>query len=184
MRNSRDIGQLRSDVAANCRIFLTRCKAAGLNVLVTGTVRDQEQQDVYYEKGTGRKTVSFHKEGVGLAFDICKNVKGEEYSDLDFFKKCAVIGEEMGFTWGGRWKSRVDMPHFQWDDGGKYSDADVIAGRYPPPMPLWEEEKPMTVEEAKAIVKEKAGLEPVTIEFLYHYRYGDELLLKLAKAML
>ena len=46
-----------------------------------------------------------------------------------------------------------------------------------------EEEKPMTVDEARKIIKEKAGLSDATLIFLYQYRYGDELLIKLAKAM-
>jgi N-acetylmuramoyl-L-alanine amidase CwlA len=45
------------------------------------------------------------------------------------------------------------------------------------------EEKTMTKEEAKAIVKEKAGLSDQTITFLDSYRYGDDLLLKLANAL-
>ncbi len=39
----------------------------------------------------------------------------------------------------------------------------------------------MTVDEAKKIMKEKVGLEDKTIEYLYNYRYGDELLIALAK---
>ena len=39
MLDSRDISLLRPDVAANCRIWQERCRAAGLNVLVTNTVR-------------------------------------------------------------------------------------------------------------------------------------------------
>ena len=42
----------------------------------------------------------------------------------------------------------------------------------------------LSVEEAKGIIKEKAGLADGTIDFLYNYRYGDDLLVKLAKAML
>ena len=45
------------------------------------------------------------------------------------------------------------------------------------------ENKTMTVEEAKSILKTKAGLSDKTIEFLYNYRYGDDLLKKLAEAM-
>ena len=41
----------------------------------------------------------------------------------------------------------------------------------------------MTVKEAKEILKTKAGLETSTIEFLLCYKYGDELVVKLAKAM-
>lgn len=45
------------------------------------------------------------------------------------------------------------------------------------------EGKNMTVEEAKAIIKSKVGLADATIEFLYNYRYGDDLLIKLARAV-
>ena len=41
----------------------------------------------------------------------------------------------------------------------------------------------MTVNEAKEIIKKKAGLENETINFLLCYKYGEELLIKLAKAM-
>lgn len=54
---------------------------------------------------------------------------------------------------------------------------------------LWEnfkkklEEVTMTIEQAKQILKQKAGLSDATIQFLYSYRYGDDLLIKLAEAM-
>ena len=51
MLKSRDINRLRSDVAANCRIFLSLCKAEGLPVLVTETVRDKEYQAKLYAQG-------------------------------------------------------------------------------------------------------------------------------------
>lgn len=41
----------------------------------------------------------------------------------------------------------------------------------------------MTVDEAVKILKEKAGLEQKTIDFLLCYKYGDELVVKLAKGM-
>ena len=44
MINSRNIDDLRADVAANCRIFIEECKKAGYPVLVTQTVRDAEYQ--------------------------------------------------------------------------------------------------------------------------------------------
>lgn len=142
MVNSRDISLLRDDVEANCRIFLEECKKAGLNVLVTQTVRDNEYQAKLYAQGrttagsivTNAKTVSFH---CGLAFDICKNVKGHEYDDASFFTKCAAIAKKIGFSWGGDWKSFKDRPHFQWDDHGKYTDAMVRAGKLPPTMPKY-----------------------------------------------
>ena len=147
MLNSRDIDLLRPDVAANCHLWVERCRTAGLNVLVTNTVRDREYQAYLYEQGrtrpggivTNSPVPTFHADTSGLAFDFCKNVKGHEYDDTDFFREAAAIAKEMGFSWGGDWKSFVDLPHIQWDDGKRYTDSDIKAGRYPPEMPLWEE---------------------------------------------
>lgn len=192
MLKSRDISRLRSDVAANCRVFIQWCKAAGLPVLVVETVRDLEYQASLYAQGrtkpgkivTNQKTPSFHWDKVGLAFDICKNVKGHEYDDADFFRRCGAIGKEMGFSWGGDWKSLPDRPHFQWDDHGKYTAAMVRAGKLPRMMPLYKEvSKAMTKDEAKKILKAKAGLSDATITYLDSYRYGDDLIVKLAEAV-
>lgn len=194
MLNSRDIEKLRPDVAANCRVFLDLCKAEGLPVLVTQTVRDAEYQASLYAQGrtkpgsivTNQKTPSFHSDKAGLAFDIAKNVKGHEYDDAAFFRKCGEIGKKIGFSWGGDWLSLQDKPHFQWDSGGKYTAAMVRAGKLPPAMPLYqikEVQKAMTKDEAKSVLKTKAGLSDATITYLDSYRYGDDLIVKLAQAM-
>lgn len=192
MLNSRDIAKLRDDVEKNCCIFIELCKAQGLPVTVTSTVRDLEYQASLYEQGrtkpgsivTNQKTPSFHWDRAALAFDICKNVKGHEYDDADFFKKCGAIGKKMGFSWGGDWKDFVDTPHFQWDQNGKYTASMVRAGKLPPSMPLYQQEvKDVTKDEAKEIIKAKAGLTDATIVYLDSYRYGDELIIKLGEAL-
>ena len=189
---SRDISLLRADVAANCHLFVEECKKQGLPVLVTETVRDLEYQASLYAKGrtapgsivTNQKTPSFHSDKAGLAFDICKNVKGHEYDDLAFFNRCGEIGKKIGFSWGGDWLSLQDKPHFQWDNHGTYTAAMVRAGKLPPSMPVYKEvQKAMTKDEAKRVLKTKAGLSDSTIAFLDAYRYGDDLLIKLATAM-
>lgn len=149
MLNSRDIDLLRKDVAANCRTFVALCKKAGYPVLVTNTVRDAEYQAYLYAQGrtrpgsivTNGKQPTFHWDKAGLAFDICKNVKGQEYSDQAFWKGVSAIGKKMGFTWGGDWKSFVDKPHFQWDSHGKYTSSMILAGKFPPAMPIYKEEE-------------------------------------------
>lgn len=148
MLNSRDISLLRSDVAANCRKWLERCKSAGLNVLITNTVRDKEYQESLYAQGrtkpgsivTNGRTPTFHADTAGLAFDFCKNVKGHEYDDTAFFRKAAAMAKEMGFSWGGDWKSFPDKPHIQWDNGGEWTSSMILAGKLPPKMPLWGDE--------------------------------------------
>jgi peptidoglycan L-alanyl-D-glutamate endopeptidase CwlK len=47
-----------------------------------------------------------------MAWDICKNVKGQEYSDKAFFKKAGEIAKTLGITWGGTWNT-PDEPHFE-----------------------------------------------------------------------
>lgn len=139
MINSRNVADLRADVRVNCEVFLAECKVAGLPVLITQTLRDNEYQATLYAKGrttagnivTNSKTTTFH--GKGLAFDICKNIRGQEYSDTAFFYKCAEIGKRIGFSWGGDWKSFVDLPHFQWDNGGKAKHTNA------PAMPPYED---------------------------------------------
>lgn len=191
MLKSREIDRLRSDVAHNCRVLIQRCAAEGLPVAVVETVRDLEYQSSLYAQGrtksgkivTNQKTPSFHWDKVGLAFDICKNVKGHEYDDADFFRKCGAIGKEMGFTWGGDWKSLPDRPHFQWDDNGRFTASMVRKGQLPRLMPLYQGVKAVTKDEAKSILKSKAGLSDATITYLDSYRYGDDLIIKLAQAV-
>lgn len=162
MLNSRDISLLRDDVEANCRKWIELCKAEGLNVLVTSTVRDLEYQAQLYEQGrtrpgsivTNSKKPTFHWDKAGLAFDFCKNVKGHEYDDDAFFRKAAAIAKKMGFSWGGDWRSFVDKPHIQWDEGGKYKSSDILAGRFPGRMPQYKEDDDMTKEEVISIIKE------------------------------
>lgn len=140
MINSRDVKDLRADIRANCEVFLAECKAAGLPVIITQTLRDNEYQATLYAKGrtapgsivTNSRTTTFH--GAGLAFDIAKNIRGQEYADTAFFYKCAEIGKRIGFSWGGDWKSFVDLPHFQWDGGGVYKHTNA------PVMPLYEDD--------------------------------------------
>lgn len=147
MLNSRDTSLLRPDVRANLQIFVQMCKAEGLPVLITQTVRDDEYQAYLYAQGrtrpgnivTNSKRATFH--GAGLAFDICKNVRGEEYSDNYFFNRCGAIGEQVGFSWGGNWKGFPDRPHFQWDEGGKYKFSRTQG---PTPMPLYKEDEMIT----------------------------------------
>lgn len=144
MMRSRAVSALRADVAKNCEAFLAICREAGLLVLVTETVRDEEYQRQLVAKGYASKNATkptFHSVKAGLAFDICKNVRGHEYDDASFFARCGQIGKQVGFSWGGDWKSFPDKPHFQWDEHGMYTGSMILAGKYPPEMPEYEEDK-------------------------------------------
>jgi len=83
------------------------------------TYRTQERQDYLYEQGRTRigQIVTWTRNSKHTkrnAFDIAKNVPGEEYSDLDFFRRAAEIGESIGLEAGYYWTDgKQDMPHFQ-----------------------------------------------------------------------
>ena len=132
----RNINNLTGVAQVACNLFMQKSKDAGLNVLITETRRTQERQNYLYcqgrtvaqatAKGISKEfatkycnpkakqvtwtLTSNHKDG--MAWDICKNVKGQEYNDNAFFKKCGDIAKELGITWGGTW-STPDTPHFE-----------------------------------------------------------------------
>ena len=113
----RDINELLPVAQEACRLFLSECKKEKLDVLITETYRSQQRQDELYAKGRtepGDK-VTWTKNSrhtSRLAWDICKNKKGEEYSESAFFASCGAIAKRLGITWGGEWKT-PDMPHFE-----------------------------------------------------------------------
>lgn len=137
MFHSDELKYLRADVRVNCEKFLALCKEAGLNVKVTQTVRDDAYQRYLVSKGYASKDASrptFHSVKAGLAFDICKNVRGHEYDDATFFALCGQIGKQVGFSWGGDWRKFPDRPHFQWDNHLRWTGSMILAGKYPPEM--------------------------------------------------
>ena len=121
MRHSRDIDDLRADVAANCRTMIALAEREGLRVLVTETVRDAAYQRMLAEKGYAAKgavTPSFHAEHAGLAFDICKNEVGHEYDDPAFLR-----------GWG-RSESASDFPGEE--TGGAFPTGRIFSGMRAP----------------------------------------------------
>lgn len=137
MFHSDELKYLRADVRVNCEKFLALCKEAGLKVKVTQTVRDDAYQKYLVSKGYASEKATrptFHSVKAGLAFDICKNVRGHEYDDATFFALCGQIGKQVGFSWGGDWRKFPDRPHFQWDNHLRWTGSMILAGKYPPEM--------------------------------------------------
>lgn len=113
----RDISALSPVAQRACRAFLRECEREGLPVLITETYRSQVRQDYLYAQGRTRagKVVTWTRNSrhTGrMAWDICKNVKGQEYADAAFFAKCGAIAKRLGITWGGTWDT-PDKPHFE-----------------------------------------------------------------------
>lgn len=120
-KQCRDLKELNPLAKTACELFLSECKKAGLNVLITETYRSQERQNYLYAQGREEpykknkevtKTKSSKHTG-RMAWDICKNVPGQEFTDIKFFEQCGAIAKRLGIEWGGDWTSFKDRPHFQ-----------------------------------------------------------------------
>lgn len=130
----RDINKLHWKVRRLVNKLIENCRNLGLELVIIETVRSNERQAYLYELGrtidikngivTNVKIPTFHNEIVGLAFDIAPLVNGSipwnGHSNL--WNLMGQEGKKLGLTWGGDWKSIVDKPHFQLDEGLKSSD--------------------------------------------------------------
>ena len=126
----RDIKELTPEAQKACNLFMAECKKQGLNVLITETYRSQERQNYLYEQGRTRAgnkvTWTTHSRHTSRrAWDICKNLKGHEYDDTLFFKKCGEVARKLGITWGGDWTS-PDMPHFEVSEVWDYKEKKTM----------------------------------------------------------
>lgn len=117
--------------------LIAECNRQGLPILITETLRSKAEQDGFYAQGRTkpgnvvtnvRYPHSMHCWGV--AFDFCKNVKGQEYSDAAFFARVGRIGKSLGLTWGGDWTSFPDKPHFQLD---RFGNTNQLISKYGTP---------------------------------------------------
>lgn len=111
-----DLDQLTPDTKALAEEFLARCQAEGLEVKITETYRTQGRQNQLYAQGREIEgpRVTWTRNSLHTrrrAFDIAK--EGDDpYGDLEFFERCAEIGEEVGLEAGHYWRVK-DSPHFQ-----------------------------------------------------------------------
>lgn len=151
MINSRRIEDLHPTVAAMAFNLLSKCKQAGIDIIITSTYRDHESQAALYAQGRtapGRKVTnarpgqSWHN--WRLAFDVVplrngKPVWGtagngidndptdDDRDDLELWQRVGAIGESVGLEWAGRWTSFREFPHFQYTGG--LTLADMQAGK-------------------------------------------------------
>lgn len=164
----RDVNELTPLAKIACRLFIQKCEEKGLNVRITETYRSQERQDYLYEQGRTRsgKVVTWthnSRHTSRRAWDICKNVKGQEYSDSSFFKQCGIIAKELGITWGGTW-STPDTPHFEISTNWKAPKEDLTMSQY-------EELKKMITDVSEAL--DKTGDRITKLENPMVYNYVD-----------
>lgn len=138
MLNSRKLEDLHPTVEKMAREFIKKCKEAGIEVLITSTLRDFASQDALYAQGRtkpGAKVTnakagqSFHNYGVALDFVVMKGGVCQ-WNDTKGFKKCGEIAESLSFEWAGRWSSFPEQAHIQYTAGLKLKDFQ--AGKHLP----------------------------------------------------
>ena len=135
MINSRSIEDLHPRVREKCIAYQKACGAAGIDIIITSTLRDAESQNALYAQGRTapgkivtrvKGGYSFHN--FGVAFDFVPIVNGKAvWNDNDLWAKCGSIGRAVGLEWGGDWRTFVDKPHMQ--DTGGFKIADYLAGK-------------------------------------------------------
>lgn len=158
---SREVSLLHPELIPICEEFVLRCRAAGLNVLITHTLRSREEQAALYAIGrtepgsiVTRCQYPNSPHNWGVAFDFCRNVKGREYDDSDgFFAKCGAIGKQLGLFWGGDFRTFVDKPHLELPKFLPNNSCRTLIRQYGTPekfMETWKEDDDMSYDQFKA----------------------------------
>lgn len=119
--NSRKLSDLTPEMAKVAQQFIDKCKAAGIDVIITSTFRNNASQAALYAQGrtVPGKRVTNAPAGSSMhnyrtAFDFVPLVAGKAvWNDIALFKKCGAIAKTLGLEWGGDWTSFKDYPHIQ-----------------------------------------------------------------------
>jgi peptidoglycan L-alanyl-D-glutamate endopeptidase CwlK len=124
------IQSLHPELRAQAAAFVNRVEAElGVQVRVTSGLRTFAEQTALYNQGrttpgnivtnapAGR---SYHNYGLALVV-VPMNAQGQPVWDSPHWDAIGQIGKQMGFEWGGDFRSFVDRPHFQMTFGNSTS---------------------------------------------------------------
>ena len=127
---SRDLNLLNSDFRPQVDKFLAAVKARGIDMIVTCTYRDGDEQDALYAQGrtTPGHIVTNAKAGqsahnYGCAIDVVPIVNGKCCWDdkADVWQQIGQIGQSCGMVWyGAPGAAFPETPHFQLTNWEKF----------------------------------------------------------------
>jgi len=126
MINSRSVDDLIPPAKTRVEAFLAAAKAAGIDLLVTSTYRDNASQNALYAQGrtTPGKIVTNAKAGQSwhnykCAVDVVPIVAGKPRWDVkdEVWQQVGKLGKAAGLEWAGDWKRFKEYPHFQYTGG-------------------------------------------------------------------
>lgn len=133
-REKKLLGSLRAGFRQKVEQVIARAQAAGLSIAITNGYRSQAEQDALYEQGRTtpgsivtwvRGGNSAHNYGMAVDFAFKTASGGISWDESLPWAKVGAIGESIGLTWGGRWKT-PDKPHFE-DPAWKLLRAPTVA---------------------------------------------------------
>jgi peptidoglycan L-alanyl-D-glutamate endopeptidase CwlK len=125
MINSRSLDDLIPQARVRVDKLIEVCKAAGIDLLVTSTYRDNESQDALYAQGRTKpgKIVTKAKAGQSFhnykcAVDVVPLINGKPvWDDTMLWSQIGGLGKQVGLEWAGDWKGFQEYPHFQYTGG-------------------------------------------------------------------
>jgi peptidoglycan L-alanyl-D-glutamate endopeptidase CwlK len=126
MISSRSLDDLLPAAKERVEKFLNSAKAAGIDLLITSTYRDNASQDALYAQGrtTPGKKVTNAKAGQSwhnyrCAVDVVPVVAGKPRWDVkdEVWQQVGALGKAAGLEWAGDWKKFKEYPHFQYTGG-------------------------------------------------------------------
>jgi len=90
----------------------------GIELRITEGYRSQAAQDHLYDQGRTRpgRIVTWtrsSKHTTGRAFDVTVRGLLPDQVPRQLWYAIGEVGEALGLKWGGRWRGKKDMPHFE-----------------------------------------------------------------------
>lgn len=119
---SRRIEDLQPIMQPRVRAWLAACKDAGLDILVTCTLRPWTEQAALYAQGrtTPGRVVTYARPGDsahnhGLAVDFVPMAAGKPQwsATHPHWQIAGELAERAGLEWAGRWKRFREYPHVE-----------------------------------------------------------------------
>jgi hypothetical protein len=130
------IAKLHPKVRDDVTKFINRVEQdLKIRLRITQGLRTFAEQDALFNQGrngnpgdvvtNAKGGDSYHNYAV--AFDVCEMKDNKASWDCDW-PKIALIGKEMGWEWGGDWKSFKDKPHFHRSFGKSVAELRTAHG--------------------------------------------------------
>ena len=128
---SRSLKDVHPIIGARAIMLRDSAHKEGLWLTILSTLRTYEEQEALYAQGrtapgkivtNAKPGESVHNFGLALDFAILDKTGAIDWRDIPAYRTVGELGEELGFQWGGRFKTIIDYPHMQMSFGFAIQD--------------------------------------------------------------